>query len=135
MLDIRASNQVNPTNSDGILIPRIDVFPSADPELEQNGMLVFLTSGDSFYFWKAAISSWIALSENEDEASVNHYVGELYGGGIVFYVYNNGKNGLIARQVDLNGGAKTNWSDALSFGSDYIGNNGNEDWRLPNFLE
>ncbi len=28
-------------------------------------------------------------------ASVTHYVGEVYGGGIVFYVYDNGQHGLI----------------------------------------
>lgn len=29
-----------------------------------------------------------------------HYVGEYYGGGIVFYVYDNGRHGLIASLID-----------------------------------
>ncbi len=33
-------------------------------------------------------------------ASVTHYVGEVYGGGIVFYVYDNGQHGLIAASSD-----------------------------------
>ena len=33
-------------------------------------------------------------------ASVTHYVGESYGGGIVFYVYDNGQHGLIAATSD-----------------------------------
>lgn len=32
-----------------------------------------------------------------------HYLGELFGGGIVFYVYNNGNHGLIASLNDLDG--------------------------------
>jgi hypothetical protein len=39
-----------------------------------------------------------------------HYVGELFGGGIVFYVYNNGENGLIASLDDLDGGNGVAWS-------------------------
>ena len=32
--------------------------------------------------------------------STSHYIGESYGGGIVFYVYDNGKHGLIAATSD-----------------------------------
>lgn len=47
-------------------------------------------------------------------ASVTHYVGEVYGGGIVFYVYDNGQHGLIASTSDQavnirwNAGTNTN---------------------------
>jgi Protein of unknown function (DUF1566) len=37
-----------------------------------------------------------------------HYVGEHYGGGIVFYVYDNGQHGLIADSVDLSTGIQWN---------------------------
>jgi hypothetical protein len=46
--------------------------------------------------------------------SGTHYIGESYGGGIVFYVYDNGKHGLIAATSDQsssikwNGGSNTN---------------------------
>jgi hypothetical protein len=43
-----------------------------------------------------------------------HYVGELFGGGIVFYVYNNGANGLIASLDDLDGGSGVAWSATQS---------------------
>ena len=39
-----------------------------------------------------------------------HYVGELYGGGIVYYVYDNGQHGLIASLDDLNSGNDAAWS-------------------------
>ncbi|MBK8600832.1 MAG: hypothetical protein IPN80_10060 [Flavobacterium sp.] len=31
MLDIKASNQATPANTDGILIPKIDAFPAINP--------------------------------------------------------------------------------------------------------
>jgi len=38
-----------------------------------------------------------------------HYIGESYGGGIVFYVYDHGRHGLIAATADQSAGAK--WSN------------------------
>jgi len=43
-----------------------------------------------------------------------HYVGELYGGGIVFYVYDNGQHGLIASLDDLNANTGVAWSGDVS---------------------
>jgi hypothetical protein len=40
-----------------------------------------------------------------------HYIGDLYGGGIVFYVYDQGQKGLIASLDDLDGGSGTAWSN------------------------
>jgi len=40
----------------------------------------------------------------------SHYVGELYGGGIVYYVSDNGQHGLIASLDDLDGGSGVAWS-------------------------
>jgi len=42
--------------------------------------------------------------------SSTHYVGELYGGGIVYFVYDNGQHGLIASLDDLDGGSGVAWS-------------------------
>jgi hypothetical protein len=52
-------------------------------------------------FTNAAISS--ALS-----STLTHYIGESYGGGIVFYVYDNGKHGLIAATSDQSSSIKWN---------------------------
>lgn len=41
----------------------------------------------------------------------SHYIGELYLGGIVFYIYNNGQNGLVASLNDVDGGIGVAWSD------------------------
>ena len=65
-LDISASNTATPSNTDGILIPRIDNFPSSNPAADQDGMLVFVTGNGTptkgFYFWNNTTTSWINVS-------------------------------------------------------------------------
>jgi len=110
ILDIQASDQTAPASTDGILIPRIDAFPAIDPGTDQNGMLVYLTTdgegftGEAFYFWEN--SQWNSISNN----SGNHYVGEAYGGGIVFYIWADGVHGLIASPENLNSNNPVKWS-------------------------
>lgn len=67
VLEIRASSAVTPANNDGLLIPRIDVFPSINPTADQNGMLVYLTTTagfntNGFYYWNNATTSWNPLT-------------------------------------------------------------------------
>ena len=45
-----------------------------------------------------------ALMANGTTSTTRHYVGESYGGGIVFYVYDNGLHGLIASTVNQSTG-------------------------------
>lgn len=66
LLDISASDTSNPTAKDGLLIPKIETFPSTNPAAAQQGMLVYLTttSGTNlpgFYFWDNTTTSWKAL--------------------------------------------------------------------------
>jgi len=65
-LDIHTENPNSPEPTDGILIPRINNFPSTNPTAEQQGMLVFLTSqkgqfSPGFYWWNASIGEWVSL--------------------------------------------------------------------------
>ncbi len=67
-LDITATNQATPSNTDGILIPRIDDFPATNPTAAQQGMMVYLTttSGSNppgFYYWdnNAGPAAWISV--------------------------------------------------------------------------
>ena len=62
-LDIVSSNQATPSNTDGILIPRINVFPATNPTASQQSMMVYLTttSGSNqpgFYYWDNTSTSW-----------------------------------------------------------------------------
>ena len=53
-LDIKATNQATPANNDGILIPKIDEFPTTAPTAAQDGMMVYVTGAGTpakgFYF-------------------------------------------------------------------------------------
>lgn len=70
-LDIRSSNQAAPANNDGILIPKVDVFPATNPTAAQQGMMVYLTTtttflatsrSPGFYYWNNPTSDWIGLN-------------------------------------------------------------------------
>src|SRR6476620_833221 len=66
-LDIRSTNQAAPSNTDGILIPKIDAFPATNPTASQNGMMVFLSTAVGskpvgFYYWDDPSSTWIGLA-------------------------------------------------------------------------
>lgn len=72
-LDVVSSNQVSPANYDGILIPKIDTFPSTNPTSLQQGMLVYLTSTTTFatisrsrgfYYWDNTTTNWIGIQTN-----------------------------------------------------------------------
>ena len=70
-LDVRSSNQATPANNDGILIPKVDVFPATNPTVVQQGMLVYLTTATTFsgnpkpigfYYWNNSPADWIGIS-------------------------------------------------------------------------
>lgn len=44
-LEIASTNPAAPAANDGILIPKILEFPSVNPSVNQDGMLVFATGG------------------------------------------------------------------------------------------
>ncbi len=77
VLDITASDPSNPNVNDGLLIPRIDAFPSTNPSTEQNGMLMYLTTTDGtneigFYYWDSTSNTWSKLlANNLNELSDN----------------------------------------------------------------
>ncbi len=65
-LDVRSGNQAAPSNTDGMLIPKVDVFPAANPTTAQQGMLVYLTTAagskvPGFYYWDNVTTSWIGV--------------------------------------------------------------------------
>ena len=65
-LDISATNAASPSNTDGILIPRVDDFPSTDPTASQDGLMVFITGNGTpskgFYYWDNTTTSWAAVT-------------------------------------------------------------------------
>lgn len=66
-LDIRSTNQVIPSNTDGILIPKVDTFPTG-VNASQDAMLVYLTTtvgsdGPGFYYYNHVTTSWLSVGE------------------------------------------------------------------------
>lgn len=70
-LDIQSTNQANPSNTDGLLIPRVDAFPAVNPGANQNGMLIFLTTTvgsntPGFYYWNHPSTTWVPIGNNNN---------------------------------------------------------------------
>lgn len=66
-LQISASSQANPNNTDGVIIPKVDTFPIINPTAAQNGMMVFLTTPTNqsgFYYWDNPSTSWKGIGTN-----------------------------------------------------------------------
>ncbi|MFK5981408.1 MAG: hypothetical protein QM499_00720, partial [Flavobacteriaceae bacterium] len=68
LLDISSTNPAVPKNTDGMLVPRIDAFPSINPTVSQNGMLVFLTSDNTFYYWRNSTTSWVSINASGSQS-------------------------------------------------------------------
>ncbi|QNJ97763.1 beta strand repeat-containing protein [Constantimarinum furrinae] len=70
-LDITSSSIASPSNTDGILIPRIDNFPGTNPASAQDGMLIFATGNGTpakgFYYWDQNSTSWIAVGVSDTD--------------------------------------------------------------------
>ncbi|MAX70723.1 MAG: hypothetical protein CMC76_06415 [Flavobacteriaceae bacterium] len=66
LLDISTSNPSSPNNTDGLLIPKIDEYPSINPTAIQDGMLVYATGNGSvakgFYYWDNNTASWVSFT-------------------------------------------------------------------------
>ncbi len=72
-LDVISNTPGSPSNIDGVLVPRVSVFPSTNPTSLQNGMLLFLTNtatfasisrSPGFYYWENLTSNWIGIQTN-----------------------------------------------------------------------
>jgi len=103
-LEIKSSNEATPSNTDGILIPKIDTFPATNPTLAQQGMLVYLTipvgtNLPGFYYWDDATSSWINLKGAD--------------GGTLDQAYDFGGAGLGRTVTADNGAVLINGTDGL----------------------
>lgn len=112
-LDIEASNSTSPSSSDGLLIPRIDAFPSTDPGSAQNGMLVYLTATDNgnapgFYYWENFSGEWTSIGSgssgggsssgtawdiqgNSGTNTTSNFIGTTDNVGLVFRTNNSAK--------------------------------------------
>ena len=107
-LEIKSSDQANPTNTGGLIIPKIDVFPATNPAAAQQGMMVYLTTtvgvnSPGFYYWDGASWKSVGGTGGGSGSAFTHYIGELYGGGIVVAVWKESgvEKGLIASLTNM----------------------------------
>ena len=83
------------SDSLGFLPPRMDSVKRNAIASPAVGLTIYNTSNNSFEYYNG--TKWF---------STLHYVGESYGGGIVYYVYDEGQHGLIAAKADLSTGIR-----------------------------
>jgi hypothetical protein len=72
-------------------------------------------------------NSHTANQSNQNEG--NFAIGDEYVGGIIFYIDDSGKHGLVASDTDIRG--TRSWDEAMKACRNYK-KNGNSDWFLPN---
>ena len=87
-LDITSTTQ-------GLLPPRMDSTARNAITSPPAGLIIYNTSIKAFQCYNGT-----------DWYSTVHFIGENYGGGIVFYVYDNGQHGLIAATADQTTGIR-----------------------------
>jgi len=103
----------------GLLIPRMEEGDRIAIDTPATGLMVFQTDGAAgFYYYNG--SSWANVGYTEALVSANtavaantakvgvttHAIGDSFGGGIVFFVYDGGQHGLIAATADQSAGIR-----------------------------
>jgi trimeric autotransporter adhesin len=125
-LEIKSSDQANPEATDGILIPKVDVFPAINPTADQDGMMVYLTTDNGanlkgFYYWDNTNSIWKSISGekgwgltgNAGTDVTTNFIGTTDNVGLKFKV-NNISAGFLYSDVSSN----------TNFGYETLTNNG-----------
>jgi hypothetical protein len=81
---------------------------SSSQQIQNYNLFAVTSSANTFYGTQRITGSLnISGSLIVGGTDVTHYIGESYGGGIVFYVYDGGKHGLISATSDQSTG--TSW--------------------------
>jgi len=103
MLDVKSTDK-------GFLPPRVDLDDASTVApltgTVTAGMIIYNEGGDEadgLYMWNG--TAWTKLNNQGG----SHYVGELYQGGVVFWVDHTGEHGLIVSMVDQS--TSKLWSD------------------------
>jgi hypothetical protein len=110
MFEVKATDK-------GMLIPRMSLAQRLAIGTPAIGLMVYQINGVSgFYYYNG--SNWDRIGKN-----AGHYVGELYGGGVVLWADYVGEHGLICSMVDLNNSQV--WSNITNV---MIGNTAQSDW-------
>jgi len=87
----------------GLLPPRMTTAERDAISSAAKGLIVFNTTLNTLQINEgdAATANWISLSSTD-----THAIGDSFGGGIVFFVYDGGQHGLIAATADQSAGIR-----------------------------
>lgn len=89
----------------GFLPPRMTQAQRDSISSPATGLIIYQTDSTAGLYQYDGIS-WSAIGSS---TSSSHYIGELYGGGVVFWIDHTGEHGLIASLDDLDEGAGVQW--------------------------
>lgn len=110
ILDIKSTES-------GLLIPRISESQRNNINNPATGLIIYQTDiTEGFFYYNG--TSWTAVA-----GSGIHYAGELYGGGVVFWVDHTGQHGLICSMIDIS--TSKAWSNITSTS---VGETARSDW-------
>jgi hypothetical protein len=113
MLDVQATDR-------GMLIPRMTQVQRIAIGTPAPGLMVYQTNGmPGFYYFDG--TGWIRVGEHS-----GHYIGESFGGGVVYYLDETGMHGLIVSNEDLS--AAQPWSNVTNV---LIGPTAQSPWNGP----
>ncbi len=125
-LEIKASNQVTPTNKDGILIPRLDKFPVTNPSANQDSMVVFITGNGTpkrgFYYWNNSTATWKPFVRKIDDLEDGKSDSDgSNNGSSVFLGVNAGKNDDSSNNFNVGVGYQTLFSNTIGLRNVAVG--------------
>ncbi|MEZ4839640.1 tail fiber domain-containing protein [Flavobacterium sp.] len=106
-LEIQSSNQATPANTDGLIIPRVDTFPSVNPTAAQQGMIVYLTTvigtnESGFYYWDNPSTTWIPIANNSKNAWKT--TGNLGTDATINYIGTNDNQDVVFKRNSISSG-------------------------------
>ncbi len=80
------------SNNKGFLPPRMTTAQRNAIPVAAIGLIIFNTTTNTLEYDNGP--SWVSIHNSQ------HFIGESYGGGTIFYLYDNGQHGLIAAFAD-----------------------------------
>ncbi len=113
MLEVKSSTK-------GFLPPRMTEDQRDDISDPATGLIIYQTDGTAGLYQYNGVA-WEAIGGSSADS---HYVGELYGGGVVFWVDQTGQHGIIAGMIDLSD--RYEWSNVHNI---EIGSSAQSDWN------
>ena len=112
-LTVSANADVSGTMGIGISTPALFAMPDVSsttrgflpPRMDSNGRNAIVLPSAGLMLYHTSIKAFQCYNGNAWYSTV-HYIGERYGGGIVFYVYDNGQHGSIGATADQSTGIR-----------------------------